>query len=779
MATAEEHIKGLNLNPPGIGQQVYKDDCAYCFDTPESANGLDVCLQCFLSSSPDPAHNYTNLHYELTGHTVYMNIKKTLKKPKERSTSSPKFAKLAIEADKEEDHYDTEITVKDITFPGVTIDNTIVGNIIDGVLNATSYAKREEIQAWELEITPCEHVLGIQQESARNLESQALAHCSMCDLQENLWLCLTCGNLGCGRAQFGGVGGNSHALDHYRQTGCPASVKLGSITPEGTADIYCYQCDEERKDPKLAEHLKNWGIDLAGVEKTEKSLTELQLEQNIKWDFSMTSEDGKALEPVCGPELTGMRNLGNSCYLSTVVQCMLSLPQFQKRFYHDGCLHKTTDPANDLEVQMCKLADGLLSGRYSIPDDTTTVDTEPKHQKGISPGMFKALIGRGHPEFSTMRQQDAFEFWGHLSDKISASSKKTKQDDPTLSFKFQTEQRLECLNCHKVRYRQEDQENLSIPVPARRIEDNGEGSSAFETIQLKECFDLYAAKDSVDYKCKTCGSIGSSTQTLFKSFPDVLVLNARRFQIVNWVPTKLDIPVEVSDKVFSLDGYQSAGPNPDHEDVATKEEEEEDEQEPAFTPDPTGLSTLEAMGFPTVRCEKALYNTGNSDVEAAANWLFSHMEDPDIDVPMEFGKKKQKSKANDDNVSDEKIAMLGDMGFGPDKARKALKETGGNVEAAVEWVFSNPDDDGVIEEEDGDDDEESTPPGDPSLPANYKLKGIICHKGGSIHVGHYVAFVKKEGNWYLFNDEKVVKGGEIEEMKKYAYIYLFERTRGE
>lgn len=34
------------------------------------------------------------------------------------------------------------------------------------------------------------------------------------------------------------------------------------------------------------------------------------------------------------------------------------------------------------------------------------------------------------------------------------------------------------------------------------------------------------------------------------------------------------------------------------------------------------------MGFPLVRCQKALLATGNSDPEAAMEWLFAHMEDP-------------------------------------------------------------------------------------------------------------------------------------------------------
>jgi len=45
---------------------------------------------------------------------------------------------------------------------------------------------------------------------------------------------------------------------------------------------------------------------------------------------------------------------------------------------------------------------------------------------------------------------------------------------------------------------------------------------------------------------------------------------------------------------------------------------------------------------------------------------------------------------------------------------------------------------------------------------------------------HYVAFIRKnlgeETSWVLFNDEKVVKIVDVEEMKKFAYVYFFKRV---
>lgn len=42
---------------------------------------------------------------------------------------------------------------------------------------------------------------------------------------------------------------------------------------------------------------------------------------------------------------------------------------------------------------------------------------------------------------------------------------------------------------------------------------------------------------------------------------------------------------------------------------------------------------------------------------------------------------------------------------------------------------------------------------------------------------HYVAFIRKGPGWVLFNDEKVALGGDVEEMKKFAYIYFFRREK--
>ncbi len=701
--------------------------------------GFDVCLQCFNGGCAGDRH-HAKLHSVTRNHPLVLNIRRT-RKVIVRDEPPPKMSKLAIAAETEADRYDTALTVKCLECGIDDIDQTdpAIAAAVDAIMKANTFSRKEEVKAWEQELTSCEHILTMQQGPPRPIESQDLGHCSACDLKENLWLCVECGALGCGRAQFGGVGGNSHALAHSKESGHGVAVKLGSITPEGNADVYCYTCDEERVDDDLGAHLANWGIILSEQQKTEKSLTEMQIEQNLRWEFTMTTEDGKELTPVFGPGLTGLKNLGNSCYLASILQCLFDMPSFQQR-YGGGVATppEVNDPAEDLETQLLKLGDGLLSGRYSKPDPDITVSEhapEVPHQKGLQPSMFKHLMGRGHEEFSTMRQQDAFELLQHLVKLITRSRQPAGLADPTQAMRFVMEQRLQCLGCSKVRYSSTEQDSIFIDVPLEKLPAEDGQEPKYKPVELKHCLDILTAPETVELNCSACGSkAGFSKRSLFKTFPEVLVVNARKMAVVNWVPVKVDVPVLVGDEAFPLDAYLSPGQQPDEE--LLPEDAAAASSAPAFVPDPAAFAMLEAMGFPKVRCEKALHATGNKDANAAMEWLFVHMDDPGIDTPVDLGGGGG-GGAGAEAADPEKLAMLEMMGFGGPRASKALKQTEGDVERAIEWLFSHPDDQGEVEAAGGAAGaaQPAGEAGSSALPAEFRLQSIVCHKGTSIHTG--------------------------------------------
>ncbi|WWC73152.1 uncharacterized protein I206_107118 [Kwoniella pini CBS 10737] len=796
------HISHIapRLKSPTVGQQVHREECTLCFDGQDGPEGVLVCLECFNGGCFGEGRRHAYLHAEKTGHGVGVVIKRTRKERTKRDSTEPPNKKLAISAPKDEELYNISTSLRCLKCSpigeAINSDDANVSSVIEGIMKALSSAQQSEVKAWEEEILPCEHTLTLEQVPLIQI-GHVPTECSSCDLTSNLWLCLTCGFANCGRKQFGGVGGNGHALEHFHETGHMLGVKMGTVTPEGTADVYCYACDDAKVDPDLPKHLQAFGIEVLGQIKTEKSMTELQLEHNLKFDFSMTGDDGKELEPVFGKGLTGLKNLGNSCYMASVLQTLFSLPAYRSRYTSETASHhfQTCNklPAECLECQMLKLADGLLSGRYSRratlpPPSTTDFDenTEaPRFQEGIKPSQFKALIGKGHEEFSTMRQQDSEEFLQHLLGKLRSQAKSDSLPEslqPTRITKFGMEQRLQCTGCKKVRLQVEPVDLASLPVDATEKGIDEEGRKLFQEVELEKCIQQLCGDETIEgYQCETCdGKTTAIKSTRFKSFPELLVFHMKKFQLINWVPTKLEIPVNVPD-TLTLDSFLSQGLQPGEEEMTVKSAS--DSALPEFNA--TAMSQLEAMGFPTNRCQKALLATGNSDAEVAMSWLFEHMEDPDIDAPIQV----QTQSKSASEPSQDQINMISDMGFTPNQARKALRESDGNAERAIEWLFSNPGDPGedvsTLPAGEGKDEKDENIGGSSDLPANYKLKAFISHKGPSVHSGHYVTTIRnpegvdgKDGEWILFNDEKVVRAPERggEEMRGKAYLYVFERV---
>ena len=156
------------------------------------------------------------------------------------------------------------------------------------------------------------------------------------------------------------------------------------------------------------------------------------------------------------------------------------------------------------------------------------------------------------------------------------------------------------------------------------------------------------------------------------------------------------------------------------------------------------------------------------------------MDDADVDDPLPT------TNAPVAAVSEQSVNDIVNMGFTPAVARKALLETGGSFERAIDWALNHPHDNG----EDASGASSSMPPlsiaqlpGHSGIPASYRLRAFISHKGPSVHTGHYVAHIhQKDAGWVLFNDEKVVKADHgaqgADKLAPLAYVYLFERLEG-
>ncbi|XP_014607776.1 PREDICTED: ubiquitin carboxyl-terminal hydrolase 5 isoform X2 [Polistes canadensis] len=777
-----QHLGKIKI--PKQTDKIYKDECVYSFDTPDSPTGLYISLATFLGLGQDHVLHY----YRLTHNPVFLHIKRTKKEivPDQKGDGpDKKITRLAIGTsggftpDQQKYTYYEEYKIfilpkfTEISYPreGLPAQVELSVKLILESDSALKVAETETLAGtWDGEIKAVtKHAKNLKQLDNGIKISPSGWKCEKCDLRQNLWLNLTDGSILCGRKFYDGTGGNDHAVEHYRNTNYPLAVKLGTITKEGKADVFSYDENDMVEDPNLIEHLAHWGINITQMEKTDKSMVELELDLNQKFgEWVALQEAASKLTPLYGAGYTGLANLGNSCYLNSVMQMLFAIPDFIKRFV-DGApyIYKQnyTDPANDFNVQMSKLGVGLLSGRYSVSPLSNTDDDS---RQGIPPRMFKTLIGRGHPGFSSNRQQDAQEFLLQLINILDV------------------EERYQCTSSGKVKYTYRPEYILPLPIPLEAAT-NKEEVAAYEAlkketeakgqkvdpnafvrlrIKLMSCLETFIQPEIVEQFYSTALNEKTTAQktTRLATFPDFLLLHLKKFTMKeNWSPVKLDVAIEMPD-VIDLSSLRGLGLQPGETllpDLAGS-----DPPSPVY--DRSILNNLTDMGFPQEACKRALYFTDNRSVEAATNWVMEHIGDSDIADPFVPPGIDVKTGSDKFVPNDNALATVMSMGFTKEQAIKALKATNNNLERAADWIFSH-----QVELDDGENDAGYSDDIFRDGSNQYKLVGFISHMGTSSMVGHYVCHLLKNNRWVIYNDDKVALSENPP--KELGYIYLYQR----
>ncbi|KAI9911296.1 hypothetical protein PsorP6_009052 [Peronosclerospora sorghi] len=827
---------------------VYRDECIFSFDSALSPTGLYTNLRTFLSyGAPSLRFDRTGQADATTssaiGAAIYLHQQHE-RKPKALEVSSTEHVptKLAIGGEggfvvnRDEkfellkthaivllDREQQELVRISLESPDLPLK---LKEAAEAILNHVGNTVTEQVASWQEELQVTKYAANLEQvPSPTPISSNASTwkcQAPTCDKQANLWLNLSDGYIGCGRQNWDGSGGCGAALAHFQETGerFPLAVKLGTITAEG-GDVYSYARDEDDmvQNPYLAKHLAHFGIQVENLRKTDKSMSELQVGLNLSYEFEAVMEAGRKLVPISGAGYLGFKNLGNSCYMNSVVQLLLALPEVQERYFKaTDVIFSTADtpstvPVDDFAAQFAKLAHAALTDRYkkhflTQTDDENEVQEDEIQNVELRPSTFRSLVGKGHPDFSTGQQQDAVEYLQHLLDVMTRAERvganrlgpllpddrATSQELPTENlFKFKLQDRVQCLASQKVRYVTREELMLQVQIPLDAATNASQVSAYHVLEQKRQRLGETATSDQVearvvptvpfeacvaktlapelieDFLSPATGVKGQAQKTVrFRTFPRYLLVQMRRFYVDDdWTPKKLEVDVKVPEHL-SLTRFLSAGLVDGEVELPTASESDGTD-----AADNGLVAQLVAMGFSENGCKRAALATGNANAEAAMEWIFRHMEDPDFNDPPPAPTAQKESPVNT-----ELVANLMAMGFTEAHATCALKQTQNNPDQAAEWLFSHMDDlDSAVAQYER---ESASPASDDSKRLDndsvgeYSLVGFISHVGKNTNSGHYVCHVKKEKRWVIFNDDKVALSKEPPFGA--GYLYLFRRT---
>ncbi|KAH3663432.1 hypothetical protein WICMUC_005958 [Wickerhamomyces mucosus] len=179
---------------------------------------------------------------------------------------------------------------------------------------------------------------------------------------------------------------------------------------------------------------------------------------------------------------TGLQNLGNSCYMNSIIQCLLGTPPLFKMFLQG-------DYKQHININNRLGSKGLMTNSFS----KLAFNIYNHKNSVVQPLEFKRSIGVLSSQFKNFDQQDSSEFLSFVLD--------TLHEDLNT---FGSYPKLKELS------KDEEQEREKLPIRlASTIE-----WERYLKLNFSSIVDLFQGQYSSQLKCSTCGT----TSTTFQSF---------------------------------------------------------------------------------------------------------------------------------------------------------------------------------------------------------------------------------------------------------------------